>query len=67
MTSAGRGELVLQGRSRFRLLPFLGPAFIAAVARLAGDPALRESMGRAARARFLERHTMTARARQVLG
>ena len=42
-------------------------AFIAAVARLAGDPALRESMGRAARARFLERHTMTARARQVLG
>ena len=36
MTSAERGELVLQGRSRFRLLPFLGPAFIAAVAYI--DP-----------------------------
>ena len=27
-----RGERVLRSRSRFRLLPFLGPAFIAAVA-----------------------------------
>jgi len=32
VTPSEAGELVLQGRSRFRLLPFLGPAFIAAVA-----------------------------------
>ena len=36
MTPTEAGELVLQGRSRFRLLPFLGPAFIAAVAYI--DP-----------------------------
>src|SRR5512133_1203396 len=28
----GAGESVLQGKTRWRLLPFLGPAFIAAVA-----------------------------------
>ena len=32
----GRGERILQGGSKFRLLPFLGPAFIAAVAYI--DP-----------------------------
>jgi manganese transport protein len=32
----GRGERILSGRSRFRLLPFLGPAFIASVAYI--DP-----------------------------
>src|SRR5919197_108049 len=32
----GTGELMLRGRKRFRLLPFLGPAFIAAVAYI--DP-----------------------------
>lgn len=32
----GKGEDILQGTSRFRLLPFLGPAFIAAVAYI--DP-----------------------------
>src|SRR2546428_419355 len=32
----GAGELVLQGTSRWRLLPFLGPAFIASVAYM--DP-----------------------------
>jgi manganese transport protein len=32
----GRGERILGGRSRFRLLPFLGPAFIASVAYI--DP-----------------------------
>ena len=31
-----RGERILRGTSRFRLLPFLGPAFIAAVAYI--DP-----------------------------
>src|SRR5258708_30775186 len=31
-----RGELMLSGRRRFRLLPFLGPAFIACVAYI--DP-----------------------------
>jgi manganese transport protein len=37
VTSSELGELVLQGRrSRFRLLPFLGPAFIACVAYI--DP-----------------------------
>ncbi len=36
MTSSEWGEAVLQGRTRFRLLPFLGPAFIAAVAYI--DP-----------------------------
>src|SRR2546422_4959237 len=30
------GELVLRGRSRFRILPFLGPAFVACVAYI--DP-----------------------------
>jgi len=34
--SAGQGERILQGGSKFRLLPFLGPAFIAAVAYI--DP-----------------------------
>src|SRR5206468_4835217 len=33
---AGAGERVLQGRSRWGLLPFLGPAFIACVAYM--DP-----------------------------
>jgi manganese transport protein len=32
----GKGERILGGRSKFRLLPFLGPAFIAAVAYI--DP-----------------------------
>jgi manganese transport protein len=32
----GAGERVLQGKSRWGLLPFLGPAFIACVAYL--DP-----------------------------
>src|SRR5919204_625914 len=32
----GAGDLVLRGRGRFRLLPFLGPAFIACVAYM--DP-----------------------------
>ena len=32
----GAGESILGGRSRFRLLPFLGPAFIACVAYI--DP-----------------------------
>ncbi|HEY6016929.1 MAG TPA: Nramp family divalent metal transporter [Gaiellaceae bacterium] len=32
----GKGEQILQGHSRFRLLPFLGPAFIASVAYI--DP-----------------------------
>ncbi|HSP71474.1 MAG TPA: Nramp family divalent metal transporter [Gaiellaceae bacterium] len=32
----GKGERILQGHSRFRLLPFLGPAFIASVAYI--DP-----------------------------
>ncbi len=32
----GQGERILQGGSKFRLLPFLGPAFIAAVAYI--DP-----------------------------
>jgi manganese transport protein len=34
--SGGAGESILGGRSRFRLLPFLGPAFIACVAYI--DP-----------------------------
>ena len=32
----GKGETILRGGSKFRLLPFLGPAFIAAVAYI--DP-----------------------------
>jgi manganese transport protein len=32
----GRGERILQGRERFRLVPFLGPAFVASVAYI--DP-----------------------------
>jgi manganese transport protein len=32
----GAGELILRGHSRFRLLPFLGPAFVASVAYI--DP-----------------------------
>jgi manganese transport protein len=34
--AADRGERILRGTSRFRILPFLGPAFIAAVAYI--DP-----------------------------
>src|SRR5499427_7413773 len=33
---AGRGERVLSGHSRLRILPFLGPAFIACIAYI--DP-----------------------------
>jgi manganese transport protein len=36
LSSLGEGERVLQGKSRWRLLPFLGPAFIACVAYM--DP-----------------------------
>jgi manganese transport protein len=36
LSSMGEGERVLQGKSRWRLLPFLGPAFIACVAYM--DP-----------------------------
>jgi manganese transport protein len=35
-THVGRGERILRGRTHFRLLPFLGPAFIASVAYI--DP-----------------------------
>jgi len=41
-------------------------AFVAALAQLAEDPGLRGRMGKAARALYLERHTMTARAKLVL-
>jgi glycosyltransferase involved in cell wall biosynthesis len=41
-------------------------AFSQAVMRLAGDAELRRKMGTAARARYLERHTIEARARTVL-
>ena len=34
--TVGQGEQILSGGSKFRLLPFLGPAFIAAVAYI--DP-----------------------------
>jgi manganese transport protein len=36
LSSLGEGERVLQGKTRWRLLPFLGPAFIACVAYM--DP-----------------------------
>lgn len=42
-------------------------AFVSALHRLAGDSDLRARMGKAARQRFLDRHTSTARARIVLG
>ena len=42
-------------------------AFIAAIRQLASDADLRRRMGLAARARYLERHTVEARARAVLG
>jgi glycosyltransferase involved in cell wall biosynthesis len=42
-------------------------AFVAALARLAGDIGLRQRMGRAARQTYLERHTVDARAKRVLG
>lgn len=41
-------------------------AFVAALRRLADDPALRTRLGKAARDRYLERHTAIARARAVL-
>jgi glycosyltransferase involved in cell wall biosynthesis len=41
-------------------------AFVAAVEKLAGDPLLRSTMGRAARERFQSRHTVKARAEAVL-
>ena len=41
-------------------------ALVRAIRRLAGDPKLRRRLGTAARRRFLERHTLEARARQVL-
>jgi glycosyltransferase involved in cell wall biosynthesis len=42
-------------------------AFADAILRLAGDAALRASMGRAARARVAERHSAKAAARQLDG
>jgi glycosyltransferase involved in cell wall biosynthesis len=41
-------------------------AWVAALRRLADDPALRERLGRAARAEFLRAHTWVARARTAL-
>ena len=41
-------------------------AFVDALVRLSGDAELRRIMGNAARARYLERHTMEARANAVL-
>lgn len=41
-------------------------AFVAALARLAGDAEFRGRMGKAARAQYLERHTMAGRAKLVL-
>jgi glycosyltransferase involved in cell wall biosynthesis len=42
-------------------------AFVEAIKRLAGDGPLRERIGKAARARYLEKHTSIDRARKVLG
>ena len=42
-------------------------AFIDAIRRLSGDAALRQQIGKAARARYLEKHTSIARANTVLG
>jgi glycosyltransferase involved in cell wall biosynthesis len=60
---------ILGGDTDVALLvpPSDGQAFVAAIERLADDPALRRKMGQAARARFLAHHTMVARARAVLG
>jgi len=44
-----------------------GQTFFAALAHLASNPRLRQKMGQAARARYLERHTVEARAKTVLG
>ena len=41
-------------------------AFVAALRRLASDPGLRRKLGAAARKRYLEQHTLEARARRVL-
>ena len=42
-------------------------AFVTAVTRLAGDAGFRKGMGEAARARFLDLHTVESRAKAVLG
>jgi glycosyltransferase involved in cell wall biosynthesis len=42
-------------------------AFVEAIERLAADAALRQRIGKAARERYLEKHTSTARAQTVLG
>ena len=42
-------------------------AFVHALAKLAGDSELRQKMGRAARERFLARHTVQSRAKAALG
>jgi len=59
---------ILGGDTDVALLvpPGDGPAFVAAIERLADDPAVRRKMGRAARDCYLARHTMVARARTVL-
>jgi glycosyltransferase involved in cell wall biosynthesis len=41
-------------------------AWVAGLRRLAGDPALRDRLGRAARAEFLRAHTWPARAQTAL-
>ena len=64
----GIHDLLAEGGERACILipPGDGKAFVAALAQLAEDAGLRDRMGKAARELYLERHTITARAKLVL-
>jgi glycosyltransferase involved in cell wall biosynthesis len=61
---AGADEMVIDGETGL-LIPMADPeALVAALARVAGDPALRDRLGTAARARYLTEYAMTSQARR---
>jgi glycosyltransferase involved in cell wall biosynthesis len=59
-------EVLQHGVTALLLPPDDADAWAAALEQLASQPALRKSLGEAARARYLERHTWKARAARVL-
>ncbi len=64
--SGGTADVVVHGETGFALDPRDGPAYAAAIARLADEPGLRRAMGRAARARATNLLTLHESARRYV-
>lgn len=61
--AGGPQEIIVDGETGFLVPPENAERLAEAIGKLVGDPALRREMGRAGRARLLERFTHTAMAR----